>query len=130
MTEVSVQGFMVYCLICNHLPNQCLHYCVIQYMHEFNVFFIFHPTVCLKYYKSDFYIMRLSFILYFWSTFLICISVSNCIRIITYAYLGDLPNRWLLILLSIFSLQLHLKKVKMAFSQVSFLVLRVQSQIV
>lgn len=46
--EVSVQGFRFYFLICNYSHKQCLHYCVIQYMHEFNVFFTFHPTGCLK----------------------------------------------------------------------------------
>lgn len=79
MTEGSVQVFMFYFLICNHLHKQCLLHCVIQYMREFNVFLCISPYSMFEIvYVEDFCIMRWSFILYFWSTFLICDSVSSC----------------------------------------------------
>lgn len=111
MTEVSVQGFMFYFLIFNHLQNQCLHYCVIQYIHEFTLFH-FSPYSMFEIVYVSFYIMKFAFPVNF-SNCYFCFKLCQD----NYASLGDLPNRWLLILLSIFSLQLYLKKVKMAFSK-------------
>lgn len=76
-----------------------------------SLFFTFHPTVFEIVYVS-FYIMKFVFPVNF-SNLYFCFKLCQD----NYASLGDLPNRWLLILLSIFSLQLHLKKVKMAFSK-------------
>lgn len=91
-------------LLCNRV------YAGVQCLFHFSPYSMFEIVyVIFLYYEMEFYFV-------FLVTFLF-VFASNCVRIITYAYLGDLPNRWLLILLSIFSLQLHLKKVKMAFSE-------------
>lgn len=79
MTEGSVQIFVFYFLICNHLHKSCLLYCVIQYMLEFNVFLCISTNNMFEIvYIEDFCVTRWSFIWYCWSTFIICIFVSSC----------------------------------------------------